>query len=63
MISYKDMTFCSKSRAVGENQCLAVDCPRYITPKLAKDANEFGLPLSAGDLSSGCSQYKPAEDE
>ena len=62
MLCYRDMTFCTKSREMGGGQCLNVECPRYITPKLAADANEFGLPLSTSDLSSSCLEYNPETD-
>lgn len=52
MICYKDRTFC-------KSDCTQRSCYRYYDEEVAKDAEDFGLPVALSDFSNDCQWYKP----
>lgn len=51
MLCYKDRTFC-------DSDCVNVECYRYFDEGVAKDAEDFGLPVALSDYSKKCDYYK-----
>jgi len=53
-ICYKDQTFC-------RSDCVQTNCFRYYDDEIAKEAEDFGLPVALSDFSNRCPSYKKGE--
>ena len=51
-LCYKDRTFCN-------SDCRNQECSRYYDAGVAKDAEDFGLPVAISDFSNSCEFYLP----
>ena len=51
-LCYKDRTFCN-------SDCRNYECYRYYDAGIAKDAEDFGLPVAIADFSNSCEFYLP----
>lgn len=49
-LCYKDMTFC-------KSNCANTTCRRFMYKELAKEADDFGLPIAMSDFSPTCKDY------
>ena len=54
-ICYKDQTFC-------RSDCVQTNCFRYYDDEIAKEAEDFGLPVALSDFSNRCPSYKKVNE-
>lgn len=50
MLCYRDRTYCIA-------ECNNTTCPLRLTPKIEKEAEDFGLPICAADYTGGCAEF------
>jgi hypothetical protein len=54
-LCYKDITFCY-------SDCVITKCFRHFSDEVAKEAEDFGLPVALADFSERCPSYKKVEE-
>lgn len=58
MNCYLGKTFCANIETLERTDCTNTWCYRYLSSKITKAAQDFGLPITMLDFTKSCDEYR-----